>query len=147
MCITKPAISICTWRSSVSAPPQGAFVVIPEISCSDISYIIKSFYQKMRSLSSAAPHFHFTIFSRYFDIACIRRLIGCVQTAIDSARPFVYDTGMHDERKPICAYEKYKDDSRYKYKVNGKHKNSKQCKTNVSCRSSVCTGQQLCLSA
>ena len=139
---------MCTWRSQMSAAPQGAFVVIPEISCSDISYIIKSFYQKMRRLSSAAPHFHFTIFSRHFDIACFRCLIGCVQTAaIDSARSFVYDTGMHDERKPICAYEKYKDDSRYKYKCNGKHKNSKQCKTNVSCRSSVCTGQQLCLSA
>ena len=145
---------MCTWRSQMSTAPQGAFVVIPEISCSDISYIIKSFYQKMRSLSSAAPHFQFTIFSRYFDIACfrcligcIRRLTGCVQAAIDSARSFVYDTGIHNERQPICAYEKYKDDSRYKYKCNGKHKNSKQCKTNVSCRSSVCTGQQLCLSA
>ena len=89
----------------------------------------------MRSLSSAAPHFHFTIFSRYFDIACfrcltgcIRRLTGCVQTAIDSARPFVYDTGMHDERKPICAYEKYKDDHRYRYKCNGKHRYRKQRK-------------------
>ena len=91
----------------------------------------------MRRLSSAAPHFHFTIFSRYFDIACfryltdcIRCLIGCVQTAIDSARSFVYDTGMLDERKPICAYEKYKDDSRYKYKYkcNGKHRYRKQRK-------------------
>ncbi len=30
-----------TWRSPMSAAPQGAFVVIPEISHSDISYIIK----------------------------------------------------------------------------------------------------------
>ena len=93
----------------------------------------------MRRLSSAAPHFHFTIFSRFFDIACFRcladcisRLIGCVQTAIDSARPFVYDTGMHDERKPICAYEKYKGDRRYRYKCNGKHRYRKQRKGTAS---------------
>ena len=30
-----------TWRSPMSATSQGAFVVIPEISHSDISYIIK----------------------------------------------------------------------------------------------------------
>ena len=30
-----------TWRSPMSAASQGAFVVIPEISHSDISYIIK----------------------------------------------------------------------------------------------------------
>jgi len=39
--ITKSKISMCTWRSFVSATPQGAFVVIPEISTNDISYIIK----------------------------------------------------------------------------------------------------------
>ena len=33
---------MCTWRSSVSAAPQGAFVVIPETSHSDITYIIKN---------------------------------------------------------------------------------------------------------
>ena len=82
----------------------------------------------MWRLSSAAPHFHFTIFSRFFDIACFRCPTGCVQTAIDSARSFVYDTGMHDERKPICAYEKYKDDHRYRYKCNGKHRYRKQRK-------------------
>ena len=39
--ITKSEISMRIWRSSVSATPQGAFVVIPEISHSDISYIKK----------------------------------------------------------------------------------------------------------
>ena len=39
--ITKSEISMRTWRSPMSAAPQGAFVVIPEISHSDISYIIK----------------------------------------------------------------------------------------------------------
>lgn len=80
-------------------------------------------------------------FSRYFDIACfrclidcIRRLIGCVQTAIDSARPFVYDTGMHDERKPICAYEKYKDDRRYRYKYKYKYKCRYKYKYKCKCK-------------
>ena len=34
-------ISMRTWRSSMSATSQGAFVVIPEISLCDISYIIR----------------------------------------------------------------------------------------------------------
>ena len=34
-------ISMCTWRSQMSAAPQATFVVIPEISHSDISYILK----------------------------------------------------------------------------------------------------------
>ena len=34
-------ISMRTWRSPMSAASQGAFVVIPEISHSDIFYIIK----------------------------------------------------------------------------------------------------------
>ena len=59
-------------------------------------------------------------------IGCIRRLTGCVQAAIDSARPVVYDTGMHDERKPICAYEKYKDD--HGYRCYSKHRYRKQRK-------------------
>ena len=41
MRITKSEISMRTWRSPMSAASQGAFVVIPEISHSDISYIIK----------------------------------------------------------------------------------------------------------
>ena len=44
MCITKPAISMHTCRSLMSDAPQGAFVVIPEISLCDISYIIKKLY-------------------------------------------------------------------------------------------------------
>ena len=39
--ITKSEISMRTWRSPMSAASQGAFVVIPEIPHSDISYIIK----------------------------------------------------------------------------------------------------------
>ncbi len=39
--ITKSEISMRTWRSPMSAASQGAFVVIPEISLCDISYIIK----------------------------------------------------------------------------------------------------------
>ena len=35
--ITKSEISMRIWRSSMSAAPQGAFVVIPEISLRDIS--------------------------------------------------------------------------------------------------------------
>ena len=35
-------ISMCTCRSRMSDAPQGAFVVIPEISHSDISYIINN---------------------------------------------------------------------------------------------------------
>lgn len=41
VCITKPAISMQTCRSRMSDVPQGAFAVIPEISHSDISRIIK----------------------------------------------------------------------------------------------------------
>ena len=41
MRITKSEISMRTWRSPMSAASKGAFVVIPEISHSDISYIIK----------------------------------------------------------------------------------------------------------
>ena len=37
VCITKPAISMHTCRAGMSDAPQGAFVVIPEISHSDIS--------------------------------------------------------------------------------------------------------------
>ena len=33
---------MCTWRSSMSAAPQATFVVIPEISHSDISHILKN---------------------------------------------------------------------------------------------------------
>ena len=33
---------MCTWRSQMSAAPQATFVVIPEISHSDISYILKN---------------------------------------------------------------------------------------------------------
>ena len=40
--ITKSKISMCTWRSQMSAAPQATFVVIPEISHSDISYILKN---------------------------------------------------------------------------------------------------------
>ena len=40
--ITKLEISMRTWRSPMSATSQGAFVVIPEISLCDISYIIKT---------------------------------------------------------------------------------------------------------
>ena len=39
MRITKSEISMRTWRSPMSAASQGAFVVIPEISHSDISGI------------------------------------------------------------------------------------------------------------
>ena len=39
--ITKSEISMRIWRSPMSAASQGAFVVIPEISHGDISYIIK----------------------------------------------------------------------------------------------------------
>ena len=35
-------ISMCTCRSLMSDAPQGAFVVIPEISLCDISYIINN---------------------------------------------------------------------------------------------------------
>ena len=41
MRITKSEVSMHSWRAPMSAAPQGAFVVIPEISHSDISYIIK----------------------------------------------------------------------------------------------------------
>ena len=41
MRITKSEISMRTWRSPMSAASQGAFVVIPEISLCDISYIIR----------------------------------------------------------------------------------------------------------
>ena len=41
MCITKSKISMHTCRSRMSDTLQGAFVVIPEISHSDISCIIK----------------------------------------------------------------------------------------------------------
>ncbi len=41
VCITKPAISMQTCRSRMRDAPQGAFVVMPEILHSDISYIIK----------------------------------------------------------------------------------------------------------
>ena len=54
--ITKSEISMCTWRSQMSAAPQGAFVVIPEISHSDISYIIKI---KRETLPSALLAFYF----------------------------------------------------------------------------------------
>ena len=46
MRITKSEISMRTWRSPMSAASQGAFVVIPEISHSDISYIIKKIFWK-----------------------------------------------------------------------------------------------------
>ena len=46
MRITKSEISMRTWRSPMSAASQGAFVVIPEISLSDISYIIKKIFWK-----------------------------------------------------------------------------------------------------
>ena len=39
--MTKAEITMRTWRSPMSAASQGAFVVIPEISLCDISYIIK----------------------------------------------------------------------------------------------------------
>ena len=42
VCITKSKISMHTCRSLMSDTPQGAFVVIPEISLRDISGIIKN---------------------------------------------------------------------------------------------------------
>ena len=47
--ITKSEISMHTWRSPMSATSQAAFVVIPEMSHSDISYIMK--YVVLRHLS------------------------------------------------------------------------------------------------
>ena len=47
--ITKSEISMRTWRSPMSATSQGAFVVIPEISLYDISYIIKYLFFKERT--------------------------------------------------------------------------------------------------
>ena len=41
MCITKSELSMRTWRTQMRAAPQGAFVVMQEISHSDISCIIK----------------------------------------------------------------------------------------------------------
>ena len=46
MRITKSEISMRTWHSPMSATSQGAFVVIPEISLCDISYIIKKLCEK-----------------------------------------------------------------------------------------------------
>ena len=46
MCITKSKISMHTCRSRMSDAPKGAFDVIPEISLSDISYIIKKIFWK-----------------------------------------------------------------------------------------------------
>ena len=40
---------MCTWCSSVSAAPQGAFVDIPKISHSDISGIIKNKKQEQKN--------------------------------------------------------------------------------------------------
>ena len=56
MRITKSEISMRTWRSPMSAASQGAFVVIPEISHSDISYIIKKQKASNRiSLPTGSP--------------------------------------------------------------------------------------------
>ena len=54
--ITKSEISMRTWRSPMSATSQGTFVVIPEISHSDISYIIR---RKRETLPSALLAFYF----------------------------------------------------------------------------------------
>ena len=45
--ITKSEISMRTWRSPMNAASQGAFVVIPEISLCDISYITIQVHPKL----------------------------------------------------------------------------------------------------
>ena len=51
MRITKAEISMRAWRTPMRAAPYGAFVVIPEISPSDISYTRKNPRQITRSAS------------------------------------------------------------------------------------------------
>ena len=82
MCITKSKISMHTCRSFMSDAPQGTFVVIPEISHSDISYLIKNlslyprtgYYlrchlvcRKIRPLSTMPTH------RCPLTLACVRR--------------------------------------------------------------------------
>ena len=56
MRITKSEISMRAWRSFMSAAPYGAFVVIPEISPSDISYRIKR--KNPRQITRSASDFY-----------------------------------------------------------------------------------------
>ena len=53
VCITKSEIYMRTWRSPMSAASQGAFVVIPEISRSDISQIIETGKLQVKGFTAA----------------------------------------------------------------------------------------------
>ena len=99
--ITKSEISMRTWRSPMSATSQGAFVVIPEISLCDISYIIKKLYHADigRTRKNRSCHSHlftdlisvfkfaqnlkqsqlqrtFTICSTFYDESCMSQIFS-----------------------------------------------------------------------
>ena len=81
MRITKSEISMRTWRSSMSATSQGAFVVIPEIARGDISYIIKKGEMKMKKRNQKG----FTIMEMLIVVAIIAILVAIAIPTFNSA--------------------------------------------------------------
>ena len=83
--ITKSEISMRTWRSPMNAASQGAFVVIPEISHSDISYITIQVHPKLGACFGA----HAVFFVSTAATALTPRPQGFLQLAV-RVLPSVY---------------------------------------------------------
>ena len=81
MRITKSEIFMRTWRASMSATSQGAFVVIPEIARGDISYIIKKGEMKMKKRNQKG----FTIMEMLIVVAIIAILVAIAIPTFNSA--------------------------------------------------------------
>ena len=87
--ITKSEISMRTWRSPMSATSQGAFVVIPEISLCDISYIMTKPRSDTRPAAFIVPQFKpqsydFILLPSWFFLLILPSF--CTRTGTASAR-------------------------------------------------------------
>ena len=109
MRITKPEISMRRWRSPMSATSQGAFVVIPEISLSDISGILKNTCpqtkktKKDRSVAIASQYVHAMDLSFSFKIVKNKGNENILIEQCNACNSLITDNPPVDSNPPVPA--------------------------------------------